>query len=96
MGKKERIVKAMQALRDELNRQHEGSAIAKYVAGTLTNLQHCEGVGFSGTLQDFFQHVPVVKLSEAIELSDAETKLWNQVFSYQELTDSSRVARVKA
>jgi len=94
MEKKEQVVTAMSALSDELSKSHPGSATAKYVAGTLTNLRHCGGLGFPETMQDFFQHAPVVKLSEGITLNDTENELWDQAFAYTKYCNNVWTASV--
>lgn len=51
----------------------------------LAIIKKSDGVAFTGQLQNFFNHAPIVKFLSKIEFSPIEQKWWDKLFSYKDL-----------
>lgn len=82
---RENLLKAMQKLANELDKNHRDAEITQYVNQTLKQLKKSNGVAFTGVLQEFFNNGAVIKASSSASFNKIEEAIWTEVFSFQQL-----------
>lgn len=85
MVSKDEIITTMTELLDSLNKTNPNSEFTKFLTDSLNTIKSSNGVAFTGQLQYFFNHAPVVKFSDNITFTPQEEKLWNKLLSLNEL-----------
>lgn len=87
MNNKDKIILAMQDLSKALNKYHNNTETAKYVAQTLQELKKAEASEFKGGFLYFLTKASMLRTSEKIELNDTERTLWRKVSSYKDVAN---------
>lgn len=82
---REKLLKVMQKLAYELDKNHRNSEITQYVKQTLKQLEKCNGVTFTGILQQFFNNGAMIKISSSVSFNKTEEDIWSEIFSFQQL-----------
>lgn len=85
MVSKDQVVEAMSELDKALRENYPSSSLTDYVSESLTTIKKSNGVAFTGQLQYFFNHAPIVKTSDNLKFDDKTRKLWDKLFSLNEL-----------
>lgn len=85
MVSKDEIITIMSELVNSLNNTNPHSEFTNFLTDSLNTIKSSNGVAFTGQLQYFFNHVPVVKFSDNITFTSQEEKLWNKLLSLNEL-----------
>ncbi len=85
MVSKKEVVSVMSQLSSMLNKTNPNADLTNYVDQSLQTIKKSDGVAFTGQLQYFFNHAPIVKFSNNIKLTPEEQALWNKLFSLNEL-----------
>ena len=85
MVSKDEIITIMTDLTNLLNKTNPNSELANYFTDSLNTIKSSNGVAFTGQLQNFFNHAPIIKFSDNIILTAEEEKMWNKLFSLNQL-----------
>ena len=87
MVSKDEIITIMSELVNSLNNTNPHSEFTNFLTDSLNTIKSSNGVAFTGQLQYFFNHAPVVKFSDNITFTSQE-KLWNKLLSLNELENN--------
>ncbi|CCI82468.1 hypothetical protein [Lactobacillus hominis] len=85
MVSKEKVVQVMSELDRALCEYYPSNSITQYVSESLQTIKNSNGVAFTGQLQYFLNHAPIVKISDNIEFNEKVQALWDKLFSMNEL-----------
>ncbi|WP_297816994.1 hypothetical protein [uncultured Lactobacillus sp.] len=85
MVSKTQVVEVMSELAQALIHDYPSSSLTEYVCESLTTIKKSNGVAFTGQLQYFFNHAPIVKTSDNLKFNEKTRKLWDKLFSLNEL-----------
>ena len=81
----DQILTIMTEFVNSLNKTNTHSEFTNFLTDSLNTIKSSNGVAFTGPLQYFFNHAPVVKFSDHITFTSQEEKLWNKLLSLNEL-----------
>ncbi|MDO4670592.1 MAG: hypothetical protein Q4A67_03865 [Aerococcus sp.] len=82
---KEELLHTFTALTDALQKSHPDTPLVHYLVEIESELKKSEGVGFTGTWQQFLNKGKLVKSESDITFTEKEQKIWQTLYSYQEL-----------
>lgn len=85
MVSKDEIITILTEFVTLLNKTNPHSEFTNFLTDSLNTIKSSNGVAFTGQLQYFFNHAPVVKFSDNITFTSQEEKLWNKLLSLNEL-----------
>ena len=88
MVSKDEIITIIAELVNSLNNTNPHSEFTNFLTDSLNTIKSSNGVAFTGQLQYFFNHAPVVKFSDNITFTSQEEKLWNKLLSLNELENN--------
>lgn len=69
----------------EVSSTHPNTATANFLNEMTQQLVNADGVAFTGTMQNIINKVPLAKMEDKLVFTETETKLWQQVSSFNQL-----------